>query len=393
MRVKRLKSAHPWLRPLLYTALVGVLFNACDGGPRGNVPAPSLSPSPVRLPTAGKLVFSDGTDLYRSAPDGSNRVRITRDGEGGFYAGGRWSPDGKLVAAERGLPSESGPQLFIVDPATGESKRVSPAGTWLDGFGWSPDGTRVVYASLTSGGTLASGGTLQPEKGDVRVYEVTSGTQRVVGPGVHPSWSPDGARIAYVHAAGAIAVSAPDGGEMKWIASLPDLNRTFASFAPNGYRFLSGPAWSRDGKRIAFSGIEAGPILDAIQVVFVGAPVAGAPLKPFSLGRTGAQHHVVNLSWSPAADVLGYASIYAGPHHHVIGTIDPAKSQAQPLFDSSRHFLDFTWSPDGSVMLLAIDEQHAFAVIRTDRPRDDPPRFESAGFRPDWCCKENAPAR
>jgi hypothetical protein len=147
------------------------------------------------------------------------------------------------------------------------------------------------------------------------------------------------------------------------------------------------PTWSRDGKRIAFSAIEAGPILDAIQVVFNGAPVPGAPLKPYSLGRTGAQHHIVNLQWSPTADVLAYASIYAGPHHHIVGTIDPAGVEARPLFDSSHHFLDYAWSPDGSVLLLAIDEEQAFAVIGVQRPDADPRRLTPAGSRPDWCCR------
>src|SRR5207237_7460859 len=103
--------------------------------------------------------------------------------------------------------------------------RISPPSTWLDGFAWSPDGKKIVYASLTGGGTLASGGTLAPEAGTVYLYDVASGKQLIAGRGVHPSWSPDGARIAYVHAAGAIAISAPDGSDMQWLASLSDLNQ------------------------------------------------------------------------------------------------------------------------------------------------------------------------
>jgi len=361
------------------------LFVACQSAVP--IPVPTATPGPIRLPTTGKLLYSDGYELWSMAPNGASRAQLTRDGTQGFYAGGKWSPDGGRIAAERGVASENGPQLFVVDVATGESKRVSAPSTWLDGFAWSPDGTRLVYSSLTAGGTLASGGTLAPEQGSVYVYDVARGDQKIVGPGVHPSWSPDGTRIAYVHAAGAIAVSAPDGSDLKWVASLGDLDGRFASFATHGYRFLSGPAWSRDSKTIAFSAIEGGPILDAIQVVFIGAPLPGAPLKPFSLGRTGAQHHIVNLQWSPAADVLAYASIYAGPHHHIIGTIDPRQSETHPLFDSPRHFLDYTWTPDGSLLYVAIDEEHAYALVRADVASDDPPRLVPGGSRPDWCCR------
>src|SRR2546428_10469764 len=153
------------LRSLVYVAGLALVLGACDAAPRGGSPAPSASPQPARLPTAGRLLFSDGTDLYASGPAGSDRTRITRDGADGFYAGGRWSPDGKRVAAERSIPTENGPQLFLVDVASGQGERLSPAGTWLDGFAWSPDGAHIVYASLTSGGTPAPGRTPHPEKG------------------------------------------------------------------------------------------------------------------------------------------------------------------------------------------------------------------------------------
>lgn len=372
---------------LVAPAALALLLAACL-----EPPAPQATPSasPLGLYRAGALLFSDGTELYASSPDGGDRRRVTREGAEGFYAGGRWSPDGRLIAAERAVAGESGPQLALVDAANGSSERVSPAGTWLDGFAWSPDATRIVYATLTSGGTLAAGGTLVPEKGEIRLYDVGGRTSRVVGQGVHPSWSPDGSRIAYVHAVGAIAVSAPDGGDLKFVATLADLDRLAGSLAPKGFRLLSGPAWSRDAKRLAFSAIEGGPLLDALQVVFLASPAAGSPLRAYSLGRTGAQHHVVNLSWSPTADLLAYASIYAEPHHHIIGTIDPRESTVRPLFDSTRHFLDFTWAPDGSAMLLAIDGDHSLALIRPDRPSDDPPRLSFSGFRPDWCCPRRA---
>lgn len=341
----------------------------------------------------GTVLFSDGADLWTTSPIGERRRRVTFDGAAGFYGGGRWSPDGRLIAAERTPGGDGPPRLALVEPATGSSRLISPPGMWLDGYSWSPDGRMLAYAGVTAGGSLFAGGTLDPQSGEIRVYDLATETEATIGRGVHPAWSPDRRWIAYVHAAGAIAMSAADGSSAQWIASLADLNRFAGNIAPRGFRFFGTPAWSRDGMRIAFPAIEGGPILEALQVIFVGVPAPGSPLRAYPIGKTGAQHHVVNLEWSPTGDLLGLSFIYAQPHHHYIGVIDPRKSNIDYLFDSAHHFLDYTWAPDGSQMLLAIDDEPALALIGVARPNQTPPRLTFFGYRPDWCCRRTPQAR
>lgn len=364
-------------------AVLAAIIAAC-------APAVEAPPSPLARPLVvyegGRLAYSDGTDLFVVEPSGLGRRRLTTDGGQGFYVGGLWSPDGRYVAAER-MPENVAPsQLVLIDATSGAARAVSAPGAWLDGYSWSPDGKAIVFAKLVSGGTLASGGTLEPERGEVLVYDLASGALTPIGLGVHPSWSPDGKSIAYVHAAGAIAVSAPDGGQLRFIASLADLNRQAGPLAPRGYRLLNAPAWSRDGAWLAFSAIEAGPILEALQVIFVGPPVAGAPLRAYAIGRTGAQHHAANLQWSPSSARLAFSFIYAEPHHHYLGVIDPKARDAAYLFDATPHFLDYTWSPDGSQILVAIDDKSELAVIGVDPPAREVVRLSFFGYHPHWCC-------
>jgi hypothetical protein len=113
--------------------------------------------------------------------------------EGTEFTSPRWSPDGRLVAAERrrlGGPSE----IVLVEVATGE---VRPLVTQAQGRMispmWLPDGSAVLYAAERDGRPF----TLHAV--DVR----TGAISRVegAGPGAHsPALSPDGTRLVFVGA-------------------------------------------------------------------------------------------------------------------------------------------------------------------------------------------------
>jgi Tol biopolymer transport system component len=329
-------------------------------------------------------------DLWYGAPDGSGRTQLTRDGatSGDGYLGGRWSPDGSLVAAERSIANESGNALFLVGVASGRAERLTRPGTFLDGYVWSPDGRYLAYGELTSGGTLASGGSLSGGVGDVRLYDVRDRTTRVLGPGNHPSFAPDGKTVGYAHVSGALALVDLASGTTSYLTTLADLSRRSAAIAPKGMGLIGGPVWSHDGALVAYAAIERGPILEALQIVYVQEAKPFAPTKQWSIGKTGAVHHVAELRWSPSARTLGYAIINAQPHHHWIGTISPDSPELHPLFDSVPHFLDFAWAPDGSSILLQLDDEDAWIFLD---PRGtsatSPPRLRVApgGWRPDWC--------
>ncbi|MBI3522471.1 MAG: PD40 domain-containing protein [Chloroflexi bacterium] len=342
--------------------------------------------APFTLP-GGRVLYSNaGTDLWTSAPDKTDRRQLTRDGaaSGDGYAGGRWSPDGKLVAAERVMAKENGSALWLVSVPDGSAVRLTRPDTFLDGFAWSPDGRSLAYGELTSGGTLAAGGSLVGGVGDVKLYEIATKTTTVVGPGTHPTFSPDGKQLGWAHSSGAIAAYDLKTATTTFLVNLADLTRYSTANAPRGMGLLGGPVWSADSQRIAYAAIERGPILEALQIVYVQDAKPLAPPKQWAIGKTGAVHHVADLRWAPTGSTLAYAIINAQPHHHWIGTIDPAKGELSPLFDSVRHFLDFTWSPDGSLLLLQLDDDDAWAFIDPRKP-GVAKRLEPGGWRPDWC--------
>ena len=381
------------------TALIALLFIgvACAAPtPQTSRPTPTSTTPPDRAPAglpAGKVLFSKGgIDLWTAAPDGTGRIAVTADGgASGGYLGARWSPDGTLIAAERAVPGEGGSSLFLIRTG-GIPLRLTKPDTFLDGYAWSPDGRYLTYGEVISGGTAAAGGSLAGAVGDVHLYDVATATDMIVGPGTHPAFTPDGTHLGYAHVTGAIALAdlrvlgsgRPKEFPTQMLVTLTELTRYSMNIAPKGMGLIGGPQFSADGKLMAYAAIEKGPILDAEQIVYTQEPVAGAPPKLWVIGKTGAIHHVADLRWSPTAPVLAYSIINAQPHHHWLSVIDPGSGQRRELYDSSKHFLDYTWSPDGAVILVQVDDGDEWLYFRADRAGPIG-RVTPGGWRPDWC--------
>jgi Tol biopolymer transport system component len=381
------------------TALVALLFFAiaCAApAPPVSRATPASTTPPDRAPAglpSGKVLFSKGgVDLWIAASDGTGRVALTTDGAAsGGYLGARWSPDGTLVAAERAMPGDGGSSLFLVQPGSAAVRLTKPD-TFLDGYAWSPDGRYLTYGEVISGGTAAAGGSLAGAVGDVHLYDVTTATNMIVGPGTHPAFTPDGTRLGYAHVSGAIALAdlrglasgRPKEFPTQMLVTLADLTRYSTAIAPKGMGLIGGPQFSADGKLMAYAAIERGPILEAEQIVYTQDVVAGAPPKLWVIGKTGAIHHVADLRWSPTAPVLAYSIINAQPHHHWLSLIDPGSGQRRELYDSPKHFLDFTWSPDGAILLVQVDDGDEWLYFRPDRAGPIG-RVAPGGWRPEWC--------
>ena len=57
----------------------------------------------------------------------------------------QWSPDSRHVAVVMAKPEAQGSQLVVFDVESGDSRPVTTPGGMIDGWAWSPDGAHLVY--------------------------------------------------------------------------------------------------------------------------------------------------------------------------------------------------------------------------------------------------------
>jgi Tol biopolymer transport system component len=145
----------------------------------------------VWSPDGNQIAFEwigpDGSEIYISNRDGSERIRVTHSP--GYDRFPSWSPDGTKLAfaSERdGLPG-----IFVINVDGSNEKRLT-SGSFLDGSpDWSPDGTKILFTSFV-------------RRGKPDLYTINpdgSHLTRLTGPSTFSNWgakwSPDGSKIAF----------------------------------------------------------------------------------------------------------------------------------------------------------------------------------------------------
>jgi TolB protein len=212
---------------------------------------------PTWAPRGRRLVFERNLPYW-----GSDRMRLMSVAAGGgaaaaltsgpFDAMPSFSPDGRRIAFTRVRQSLVTPSagLFTVDRSGRHLTPLLSDGIDLSAA-WSPDGRTIAFSRLAS-----------PDRplGEATLYLAdANGTRlRQLGAapvhGVSPAWSPDGRRLAFVSFADADgpaceAASCPPSGELYVVeADGSRLTRLTRSRADDEH-----PTWSPDGRRIAFS--------------------------------------------------------------------------------------------------------------------------------------------
>ena len=212
---------------------------------------------PSWAPGGRRLVFERNLPYW-----GSDRMRLmsvsARGGapstltSGPFDAMPSFSPDGRRIAftrVERSLVSPTA-ALYTVDRSGRRLTRLLSDGIDLSAA-WSPDGRTIAFSRLGSPDLPLAQATLYlADANGAHVRQLGATPVR----GVSPAWSPDGSRLAFVSFADANgpaceAAACPPSGELYVVrADGTGLTRLTRSRADDEH-----PTWSPDGRRIAFS--------------------------------------------------------------------------------------------------------------------------------------------
>ena len=242
---------------------VGVVSPACT----------AAQAAPSSLPTLVLTSDRDGDpEILVRTPDGRTR-QLTRNSVSDY--GAVWSPDGTRLAFVRGSEEGGGDDIWVMDADGRNQRRLTEPAVTADGVPaldmaptWSPDGTRIAFASSRDGTEMkiyvmdADGGN-QVRLSDSAPF-VTDHT---------PAFSPDGEHIVFASTrAGAdnteIYRMRADGTDVR------RLTRTRAGAED------SAPEYSPDGSRILFSSTRGGAAHDLWTMTANGTdarPLGGEP--------------------------------------------------------------------------------------------------------------------
>ncbi len=217
-----------------------------------SLPAQALQRAPATRSVAanpatardGRIAFVRGNQIWTVRPDGDGLRQLTRLGNNSRPT---WSPDGQRIAF---LKTVAGARDLWVMGANGEHPQQVTTDHFATGASWSPDGSRLVLGSpLRVVSSRAPFGTPLEltaatfEGGDLATYDVT-GTSA-------PAWSPDGRWIAFV------SPSYPDSPDLYLLV----LDRTTSivyewdliNGACCGFGTFAEPAWSPDSAKLAYT--------------------------------------------------------------------------------------------------------------------------------------------
>jgi TolB protein len=253
---------------------------------------------PVWAPGGRSLVFERNLPYW-----GSDRMRLmavsARGGAprqltaGPFDAMPSFSPDGRRIAFTRVVQSVVAPtaSLFTMD---GGGRHLAPLlANGIDlSAAWSPDGRTIAFSRLASAQTSLRQATLY--LADADGSHVRPLAQPGVA-GVSPAWSPDGRSIAFVSFAdhnGTVcpAEGCPPSGEIYRV----DADGTGSARLTTSTADDEHPTWSPDGARIAFASGFALPSAGHSPWL-VTIPAGGGPEA-----RIGRFSGVLDPAWSPA---------------------------------------------------------------------------------------------
>jgi Tol biopolymer transport system component len=311
---------------VLTFGFVAILLSACAGASSSAVTSPSpsvaaiastpptASPTPQLTPIAvldGEpwIVYgwadNKGWYLALMRPDGSDAHKILTEVPGEHKAAA-WSPNGQTLA-------------FVVKDAD-----------YPEGSIWTANADGSGAALLSAGGTECPVGLF------------------------HPSWSPDGTKLAVV---------CYPGGDVQRSVAVLDLAtkslRRLATFTDPDV-IDNAPTWSPDGRTIAFDILHwdpTGAFIDGSVVATV--PVAGGEIHRLTSPATFMSHP----DWSPDGAELVMGSYDLG---NIVSTAKPSNLYAikpdgsdlrqltHSSKDGSMRIGGPHWSPDGTRIVVSI---------------------------------------
>jgi Tol biopolymer transport system component len=309
-------------------------------------------------PDGKSVAFQAGRDLgqiedcailTRSIEGESRQIRLATSG-----IDPRWSPDGRRLAFLRS--SKDSWNIWTVRATGGDERQTTNRGVHIFGYtsvplnrmqaqyySWSPDGSRIVYASKESNEfslwTVSYDGS-----GETRISSTNSEILVFC-----PLWSPDGGRIAYVsrgpeHGNG----ETPDGGKMIWRVWVREMATGKLTMIYQADSILLLLGWSGFADSLLLACAEEKSIApSATSVSLIGLTVTGATTSIAHFDST----YLYNTLLSPDGRTIAFVSRQGGRDNcWLIPATGGETKKITKNTDPRLYYSSLTWSHSGTAI-------------------------------------------